>query len=858
MCLLKRILYLLLFLFCIKAYATHNRAGEITYEHISNLTYKITIVTYTYTPSPADRPELTVKWGDGTEEKVKRINKINLENNISYNEYSATHTYPGAAEYKISFEDPNRNGGVVNIPNSVNVPFYVETILIINPFLGVNNSAKLLNPPIDNACVGKKFIHNPGVFDEDGDSIAYKLVECRGEGGNFISGYSYPIAFKSFSINAYTGDLVWDAPTAQGEYNIAIEIEEWRHGIKIGSIIRDMQILVQSCKNNPPEIISEDELCVVAGTIINLPIIAIDKDSDLVTLYGTGGPLFLTNSGASFSTSQGKGKTESMFKWETNCSHIQKQPYSLIFKAIDNSSPVNLSDIKNVKIKIVAPPPKFKDIWTLGNGVHLEWNDYTCNNAIGFKIYRREGYTRLTIDSCITGVPDGLGFQLIGTLDNLTENTFFDNNSDGLKQGINYCYVMIAYFPDGSESLMSDLICIALKRDVPIITNVSVEKTDQQTGQIKLGWSKAKELDTSVFKEPYKYYIKRSLTNEQNYLMIDSLFDINDTTYVDNFSLNTMDNSYTYVIEFYSNNTYIGSSSKASSVFLTTSPTDNIINLSYSFNVPWKNYRYVIYRLNDNNIWDSIATTENQSYQDGNLDNGKEYCYYVKTIGDYSIDNIQTPLINNSQIKCDVPIDNVAPCSPKVEITTECTDYQNKVVWNNPNKTCSDDVVKYKIYYSIYKNGNYEVLSEIFNAEDTIFYHKNTTTISGCYYVTAVDSFGNESSNYENECVNIDACPEYLYKLPNIFTPNFDYKNDIFTPFMPYGGVESIKMTIFNRWGKIVFQTENPNINWDGKNMTNKRDCTEGVYYYICDVYEYTIEKIEKRTIKGFIHLIRN
>jgi len=47
----------------------------------------------------------------------------------------------------MTMEDPNRNAGIINIPNSVNIPFFLETTLVINPFLGNNNSPELLNPP---------------------------------------------------------------------------------------------------------------------------------------------------------------------------------------------------------------------------------------------------------------------------------------------------------------------------------------------------------------------------------------------------------------------------------------------------------------------------------------------------------------------------------------------------------------------------------------------------------------------------------------------------------------------------------------------------------------------------------------
>ena len=44
--------------------ATHNRAGEITYRQLSELQYEVTITTFTYVLSLADRPTLEVEWGD--------------------------------------------------------------------------------------------------------------------------------------------------------------------------------------------------------------------------------------------------------------------------------------------------------------------------------------------------------------------------------------------------------------------------------------------------------------------------------------------------------------------------------------------------------------------------------------------------------------------------------------------------------------------------------------------------------------------------------------------------------------------------------------------------------------------------
>ena len=141
---LKFYLVIAFFLFLTYSYATHERAGEIMYRHINGLTYEVTILTYTYSPSPADRPQLTINWGDGTSSVLERFEKTPITNIIQRNVYIGEHTYVGGGIFTLSMEDPNRNYGIVNIPNSVNIPFYIQTELVINPFLGSNNSVELL------------------------------------------------------------------------------------------------------------------------------------------------------------------------------------------------------------------------------------------------------------------------------------------------------------------------------------------------------------------------------------------------------------------------------------------------------------------------------------------------------------------------------------------------------------------------------------------------------------------------------------------------------------------------------------------------------------------------------------------
>ena len=203
---------------------------------------------------------------------------------------------------------------------------------MINP-LGPNNSPVLLNPPIDNGCIHVPFYHNPGAYDVDGDSLSYKIVDCRGFHGQVIPGYTIPAASNFFSIDSITGELTWDSPILVGEYNIAIKIDEYRNGVWIGSMVRDMQVTIAACNNEPPEIVSIIDTCVTAGDLLELEIMVTDANSSQVSLTATGAPLLYPSSPATIESGSGPPPLFSFLKWQTNCSHIKKNKQTVLLKA---------------------------------------------------------------------------------------------------------------------------------------------------------------------------------------------------------------------------------------------------------------------------------------------------------------------------------------------------------------------------------------------------------------------------------------------------------------------------------------------------------------------------------------------
>ncbi|MDA9564120.1 gliding motility-associated C-terminal domain-containing protein [Flavobacteriales bacterium] len=882
---MKKVGYILLFVFLtLGTYATHNRAGEITYcaDASNPLRFNVTVTTYTDPASvAADRCEVTIDYGDGTVEEITRVNGLTagqgggcgcdsnvpcgelLTNNIRVNHYVGSHIYSGTGTFIISVDDPNRNDGILNIPNSVNTTFFIKDTLVLDNWLGTNCTPILNFPPIDNGCTFETFQHLPGAVDPDGDSLVFSLIKCSApppDADGVLDGYMFPNQVTgnlgtSLTIDPTNGLVEWDSPQIQGEYNFCILIREFRDGVFMGSMVRDMQITIGPCNNDPPVLEVPSPLCVTAGALIDTIITATDPDDDLLTITATGQPFLISNSPAQFDTVKGLGPLTSSFVWQTNCDHVQEEDYLAFFRAEDNGNGTSLVRYETMEITVVAPAPENLTATPLANSIVLDWDPTSCANAIGYKIYRKLDSLGWCPSDCETGVPSYTGYTLIDSIQGATATTYTDNdNGNNLFHGYQYCYIIVAYFADGAESYATCEACAELVKDIPVITHVTINTTVATNGEDSIIWSFPVDLDTTLFLGPYYYEVRNGAGNLVGQTPSNLSLALVDTFFVDVTNTEIQQN---YRVDlYYDGGTLVGGTQLASSVFLSSVPSDNQITLSWTENVPWVNNEYIILRQNNQTLlFDTLDTVTNQTYIDTNLVNGREYCYYVTSVGAYSADGFPEPIYNRSQQICDTPIDDVAPCAPVApNISSDCAELQNGLTWINPNLICADDVVGYNIYYSSQLGQTLQLVDSVRDANITNYDQSLTGTgsVAGCYAVTAIDTFYNESPLSDVLCV--DNCPEY--ELPLVFTPGSDGINDLFIPF-PYKFIESINIQIYNRWGTLVYSTTDPALLWDGTNQQTGENCTAGVYYYICQVNEYRLTGIESRTLTGYIHLIR-
>lgn len=922
----QRVLLLITFLIAFAGvtslFATHYRAGEISIRQVGDCTESLTIeasvVTYTKASRiQVDRDSVTVCWGDGVCERVGRVNGpgnpaqgVILENDTKVNIYRGLHTYLSRGSYVISMTDQNRNGGILNVnpPNSDQISFHIETrYTFTNPqFQGCNNTPVLVQAPVDVGCVGKVFTHNPAAVDEDNDSLSFHFAIPQQDVRVDVPNYTFPNQISAGPDNQLTiderkGDIVWDAPQRAGEYNLAIIIVEYRNGIPIDTVFRDMQILVNACDNEPPLIqTSVEEICVVAGAFVEIEVNAVAplfETEQKVKLTASGGPFEEPVSPATFEPNPGffeEDPVTKFLRWQTTCEHISDQYYTVVIRAVDdffgNSS--GLATLKSIRIKVVGPPPEDVTLTsTLGNTL-VTWDlPYQCDNALdnffqGFTVWRREGSNSFPLDTCEPGL-DGKGYTQLTPfpIRTMTDNRY-SYLDETVEPGKSYCYRVLAVFAQTTagglysynpvESLPSEEACLQANRDVPLITNVDVETTSSTDGTIKVCWSKpdAADLDTLTNPGPYVYEVLRAdgqTNQETDFQTIGIQFTsasfalANDTCFTD-VGLNTNDQAYSYRINFYvEEDRFAGVTQGASSIFLGIAPTNQANQLSWSALVPWDNYQYVIYRQNTAGTFDSIATVADLSYRDEGLENGVSYCYKIKGVGTYGIDDIVDPIINFSQEVCAIPVDNEPPCAPILSVSNVCdsgfdckneAELVNTLQWESPATLCpaeGADVQTYDLYYAINEESEFSLIASIDDPSVINFEHKTEKGLAGCYKMVARDTLGNTSPFSNTVCV--DNCP--FYQLPNTFTPNGDGQNDVFTPF-PYCFITSVQFKAFNRWGQLVYETTDPAINWNGNNLANQ-PLASGTYYYTCSVFENRFSSVEQAPLilSGFIELVR-
>jgi hypothetical protein len=907
-------------------FGNHLRGGQITITPVNcaSNTYRITLTIFTNTNSPvhvSGGDAGVLDFGDGgppfhvPEQDATLIDK---DNAVGLAQFSIDHVFPSQGTYVVSYYEQNRNAGVLNFTESVNVPFYIESSFSIDPSFCTHYMYFSI-PPTDRGCSELAFTHNPGAVVTEGDSLSYEIVTPLMASNTPVPDYQNPNASKFYPTNYGTaneqgngpptfsidqdGTLTWDSPGMVGEYDIAIKVFLWVSidGVWVNTswVTRDMQVIVEDCGAARPYMTLPPNLCAQVGDNLAPIIRGYSKvfspvKIEVTTLdnFSSPPPVF-TNAGVFQSTAPPFDTANLKVKWNITCELVRPKPYRFVFKISSyTQSGIRISSYGTWDVTVTGPPPQYQsmalDLAT--KKLSIQWKDYVCPNAKTVQVWRRVARGPLRNDQCLAGIPKSWGFSKIGET---TDNSFTDKN---LAPGATYCYRLVAFYttPNQAFSVASKDTCIGpIVADAPVVTNVSVNVTDKSQGAVVARWTRPFQINRTLFPSPYLYDVFRTVDGT-NFKLIKSRSI--DTTYVDS-NLDVVDSLYGYKIVVYSPQSIardnpIDTSALAFYPRLAFEVLVDTIKLSWDAQVPWSNQSvkfpsHYIYRkelgATAYTLIDSVDVMLDgefvyKDYPEKKTfatQNNTVYQYKIETQGVYGNPNIKEPLQNFSNEVIAQAVDKNPPCAPALVInSTDCdamlngpcnsSALANQLSWTYPDG-CGNDVAQYQVFFSEQQNADSTLTA---STSDMIYLDQKKNSRAGCYRVFAVDRSGNVGPSSNVVCV--DNCA-YVF-VPNFISVNNDGLNETFPglsdvketrePSKCPRFVKEFSLQIFDRWGEQVYSldksnTTNPNSEWKGLDK-NGKELPTGLYYYSMDIFFYALNPAGKsQKVKGWVSLVR-
>ena len=280
--------------------------------------------------------------------------------------YSATITISNPGEYTIAWSNCCRNAAIINIPNASSYDMHLFTNFTVDPNQ-TGSTPYFMVRPIVYLPVNTPWQYNPLPFDPDGDSLVWSLdVPHESSATNLtdgtqIPGYTNPpsVSGGTFSIDPLTGTISWTASTL-GNFVYTVTCEEYRNGVKIGDIRRDMQFVVLP-QGPVPALMDLNTLSTlngipyataIAGGTFDLNLFAMDSSVATIAFEAYGEP-FIINNPMTYIT----GPTDDPFKtkislmWDPTSNEVRPEPYLIVLRLMNGTFTMDY----NLYILVVEP-----------------------------------------------------------------------------------------------------------------------------------------------------------------------------------------------------------------------------------------------------------------------------------------------------------------------------------------------------------------------------------------------------------------------------------------------------------------------------------------------------------------------
>ncbi|MEZ4777376.1 MAG: gliding motility-associated C-terminal domain-containing protein [Bacteroidia bacterium] len=509
-----------------------------------------------------------------------------------------------------------------------------------------NNSPEFVQTLPTYICVNQLFEFDHSAIDPDGDSLVYALT-VPFTAGDRANPFPIPSAppyqavnwrppyginnvmngSPNLSVNSRTG-LMRVRPRQTGQYVFSLSVYEYRNGVLLSEVKRDIQINVIDCPINlPPEVERPTSSQVNGDTLIFFRGVESCFDFKILDLNGPGvkedqvkvvasGEVFQL--GARFNSEQGLAPLNASLCWAPSCEIDNVfNPMIIIQATDDDDCPGPNITLDTLYIKVLPGtvfPPDMECVSVLNNNtIEISWQGLNAGNRLGFQeyqIFRQEGNEWIPLAS----VTDP-------AVHSFTDSTA--SNTDTRQ----YCYRVqtIKLCPDLLVSDPGQELCSTSGNDIELC-RVSVTRDSG----VEVVWN---PLSISSFNS---FRIYRKGDNEQGYELADEIFDPNASRWLDTMN-QASDGSWCYRLALVD---ACGSellSQPHCTIFLSIRENNDELLLN------WGNYRGWISGIgghelfsipeegNDELLGSFETFTRNYTDRTVILEEGK-YCYQVKSI----------------------------------------------------------------------------------------------------------------------------------------------------------------------------------------------------------------------------------
>ncbi|MCP4441216.1 MAG: hypothetical protein GY810_20110, partial [Aureispira sp.] len=367
-----------------EAEATHALGGDLTYECIGPNQYRVTLALYrdcngvnfpgsrsiswsgscgngnaTANAVPGSRVDITPICPTQTSSCGGGSGAFGVEQQL----YQVDIIIPaGCTNITFSWSLCCRNNAITTVVGSP--AMYTETTLSDMTLTPCNSSPIFLNPPSAFTCVNDSVFYNHGAIDPDGDSLDFSLVPCQSNSTTnvpYVGGYSgaQPLgAGAPVSIDPLTGAIAF-FPNATEVAVFCVLVREYRNGIQIGSVVRDIQFRVLGCTNQSPTVTGinggtttiDYTATACFNTQLCFDVTGSDPNGNNIVMYWNG-----AIPGATFTApgAYGPGPVTGQFCWTPTAGDIGLNTFTVTIE--DDACPLAGTNTFTYNINVISNP----------------------------------------------------------------------------------------------------------------------------------------------------------------------------------------------------------------------------------------------------------------------------------------------------------------------------------------------------------------------------------------------------------------------------------------------------------------------------------------------------------------------